>query len=285
MDTHDLANLIALAADDELTAEDRARLDAHLERHPEDRVRIERAQSARLAIARAVVNTTPATPAALADRIRAAIQVEAIDSEPLESLDVAGRIDDSQNVTSRRVRPFDFRSLRPSALAAGIILLISAAIVFSTFNTWLGDNDSPVSVAQRWLDLEGVMIETFGEDVLRPNLSEYGYTFQNGELKVPRPDHPFCHVTYEKRRQGANDHSRFVIFEVEPAHSKLIDGIAYRVVPAEPSKGDPVRYIWRDGETQYRVEVYDDVDRAHDIALYIGMPEGEPSLLEAGNDQ
>ncbi|MCC5787944.1 MAG: hypothetical protein JJU33_14720 [Phycisphaerales bacterium] len=62
-----MASVLRAAADDELSTEDRARLDAHLRKHPEDDARIEFER--RLRTHCAGVMQTPAAPAALREKI------------------------------------------------------------------------------------------------------------------------------------------------------------------------------------------------------------------------
>lgn len=105
--------LLRLAADDELTPDERARLEAHLGAHPDDRARIDAERALRARVG-ALLDRSPAAPASL----RASV----------ENI-LASASDDAPVVIRRTDQSFWRRSLTPFAIAAGLLLVVSASII------------------------------------------------------------------------------------------------------------------------------------------------------------
>ncbi len=131
-----IAALLRLAADDDLTPEQQARLDAYLAENPEDLARIDFDRQLRGACARAMSDVS--TPEGLADRVRAAIAEDA-QAEALSNLQP------QTTNTAFWSRARDWRTA-----AAAIILL---ALVLG--GAW---NLTRAPAPPAWAELAGLMV-------------------------------------------------------------------------------------------------------------------------------
>ncbi|MFG0275682.1 MAG: anti-sigma factor family protein [Phycisphaerales bacterium] len=104
--------LLRLGADDELTAPERERLAAHLRAHPEDAARLDTERAIRARVGQ-TLERSPAAPADLRDRVASILRGDA----------------DEAPVIRRTDRSFWRRSLAPLAIAASLLLVVSASIV------------------------------------------------------------------------------------------------------------------------------------------------------------
>ncbi|MEM9064961.1 MAG: hypothetical protein AAGB51_05670 [Planctomycetota bacterium] len=83
-----LAALLRAAADDELTAEQRVRLDAHLAAHPEDADRVAFERELRQAVSRVIADATPSVSDRLRERVRAiAAEARGEDSQAVSGVE------------------------------------------------------------------------------------------------------------------------------------------------------------------------------------------------------
>lgn len=119
----DISVLLRLAADGELTAEQSARLEAHLAAHPEDAARVAFERSLRGACARCMGGTAPA---GLRDRVQAALAERAEpESAAPAAVHVAGRISPPPARTRRR-GTLTNRILN----AAAVVVVAGLAVLF-----------------------------------------------------------------------------------------------------------------------------------------------------------
>lgn len=149
-----MAALLRLAADGELTPEERRIVDAHLREHPEDRARVAFEQSLRQRVATLMSRDVP-DAAPLRESIVAAMRQE---SEAPAAPAPATRSDDGANEVIRRTdRSFWRRSLAPIAVAAGVLLAASATIIVR--------QAVMQTAAPTWLDrAQGAEVARFVED-------------------------------------------------------------------------------------------------------------------------
>ena len=126
-----IASLLRAAADDELSTEDRARLDAHLRKHPEDDARIEFERRLRTHCAGAM--QTPPAPAALREKILAiAASAGELSGESGRDTNddvLADRIAERSRIA--RATHFGGRSRALVGAAAAVLLLVAGYSLFS----------------------------------------------------------------------------------------------------------------------------------------------------------
>jgi len=113
-DALSIGALLRLAADDELTADEADRLERHLREHPEDRARIDSERGLRAHVARFGARA-PAASSDLRERIAGILAGEAEEADA--------------PVIRRTDRSFWQRSLAPLAIAASLLLVVSASLV------------------------------------------------------------------------------------------------------------------------------------------------------------
>jgi len=149
-----MAALLRLAADGELTPEERRRVDAHLSQHPEDRARVAFEQSLRDRVATLMSRDVP-DAAPLRESIVAAMRQES--ETPAAPVQAARSDDDATRVIRRTDRSFWRRSLTPIAIAAGILLAATATIIVRQAMVQ--------TAAPTWLDrAQGAEVARFVED-------------------------------------------------------------------------------------------------------------------------
>ncbi|GAB5497509.1 MAG: hypothetical protein Phyf2KO_25890 [Phycisphaerales bacterium] len=126
----DLAALLRAGADDELSAHDERRLEAHLETNPEDVARLDAERQLRQALARSMsVDSGETAPAGLRDRIASAMAAVEFDDQPEESI--------PESLAAETRSPEFWSGTRGKftmAAAAAFLLVASAAIVFQQFS-------------------------------------------------------------------------------------------------------------------------------------------------------
>lgn len=125
----DLAALLRAGADDELSAHDERRLEAHLETNPEDVARLDAERQLRQALARSMsTNSGETAPAGLRERIASAMAAVELDGQPEESI--------PESLAAETRSPEFWSGTRGKytmAAAAMFLLVASAAIVFQQF--------------------------------------------------------------------------------------------------------------------------------------------------------
>lgn len=288
----DLANLLRIAADDELTAEQSDRLRAHLALHPEDEAFVEFERRLRAAVGR--VMGKDQAPASLRLAVRASFE-PASQALPFGS---------AAAPWAGRRRPFV-----PSGLAAGFLLLIGAAVVLSIaaprdWFDWRRPVHIPIGVegslgfpgehlrcatdehyARSKLSLQSLdEVRAHLSDDLRwnvpvPDLSSFGYRFLNaGDCSVIGRGSDLIHLRF-----GSD--ADVVSVWIERSHPSdlthsagLREGLAYRVVPVDRGMTrdlDKAYYAWRRGEYVLRLVPASAV-QSREMAVAIGMPDVAP---------
>lgn len=127
--------LLRLAADDELTADEADRLERHLREHPEDRARIDAERGLRARVGQLGAQA-PAPSSDLRERVAGILAGDASEADA--------------PVIRRTDRSFWQRSLAPLAIAASLLLVVSASLII---------RQAAVSTSGAW------MSETFGAEV------------------------------------------------------------------------------------------------------------------------
>jgi len=280
---------IRRAADDEVSASLAARVAEAAGEDEAVRGAIEFERSLRSAIGRVMTSDeASAAPADLAERIRAELRAAPETAAP------APTGSDAPETTAPA--PLPLRSRRrpvvPSALAAGLALLITAALAA----TLLLDGragfepagpDKPVIWAEL-PDFRESVARTFGDAIEIPDLHAAGYVFERGKIvSVPGPvrgtERPVAHIRYRvedgdgrgatlfvQRRTGRNG-------ETSWTHD-LLAGVPYEIRaggPADP--GDPISFAWVRNGLLYILDLDDRAD-ALEVAHAAGLPAGEPRL-------
>lgn len=289
MNPAETTNLLRLAADEELTAEQAIALEAHLAAHPEDREFVEFEHRLRSAVGRVMGEVT--APAEL----RAAVQAQI--AAPPRSLRLAGQ-----------AAPTPRRWFVPSGLAAGFLLLVGVAVVIgvmgrSDWFDWFRSTQinissggaslgfpiqeherciTDASYARRKFTLhtQAALVEHLAKDlhwdVAIPDLSPFGFAFEDaGNCSIGGGSVESVHLRYAKdsitvsvwiERSRPSDLTHSAGFE---------EGHAYFVTPTNRQAmpdGQSAYYAWRSGDFVYRI-VPASVGESREMAVSIGMPD------------
>lgn len=301
MSPSETANLLRMAADGELTAEQLQALRAHLAANPEDRAFVEFERQLRAAIGR-VMGEASAPPQVRA-RVESALHqagaplrlVGSRAEEPLVGGPARGR---------RRI-------FVPSGLAAGFLLLVGAAVVIGVLGKadwfdWgtlrpipVGNNGgtlgfpieehrrcaSDFEYAQRKFtihgesDLRSHLADKLQWDVNAPDLATFGFALQDaGECSAGSGSVQAVHIRYSNGQTALSvwiEHS----LPSELTHSAdLQEDHAYLVTPTNRNSAPDeasAYYAWRVGDFVYRL-VPASAPKAREMAVASGMPDVQP---------
>lgn len=300
MSPSEITNLLRIAADDELTAEQSQSLEAHLAAHPEDHEFVAFERRLRAAVGR--VMGAAVAPAALRSRLEAELHA------PTESLRLAGtasmRPQAPAAAGSRRI-------LMPSGLAAGFLLLVGVAVVIgvtghSDWFDWFSPNQIQISskggalgfpvqehqlcakdelYAQRKFtlhsesELRAHISNDLQWDVAVPDLSPFGFTLHDaGDCRAGGGSADSIHIRY------VNDSTTVSVWiehslPSELTHSAgLEEGHAYYITPTNVQSvkdESNAYYAWRHGEFVFKL-VPASAAESRKLAVSIGMPDVTP---------
>jgi anti-sigma factor RsiW len=294
MSQETLANLIRLAADDELSDQQQAELDALRSDHPEVAESVAFQRSLRVAVGRSMGGPGMTAPAGLEGRIRKALAAE----EHRQAMEANGPFNFIRTLGRRQV---------PNSIAAGFLLLLGAAVVMSLLGLPRGNqgfgpamNGLQVESGLEFPAIEHVKCtsnRTYAEqkltlhqldeverhftdelkwDVAVPDLTSIGYTFFDaGPCTLNGRSVESVHLRYQ------NEESIVSVWVERAPRSDLthvagfVDGHAYMVMPSvNPGavESGPSYFAWRRGDFVYRL-VPSSVDDARAIAMTVGMPD------------
>ncbi len=295
MSPSEIADLLRVAADDQLTEQQAQSLHAHLAAHPEDHEFIAFERRLRAAVGR--VMGQPAAPADLRARIEAELY-----APPHRFAGAAAPL--SRPFTTRRPR----RLFVPSGLAAGFLLLVGVAVGIgvvshSDWFDWFRPAQIPISdeggslgfpvqehelcakddlYARRKFtlhseaELHAHLSNDLHWDVSVPDLSPFGFALRDaGDCDAGGGSADSIHMRYTNDSTTVSvwiEHS----LPSELTHSAgLEEGHAYYVTPTNRQlvQDESIAYYaWRVGEFVYRI-VPASVTDSHAMAVSIGMPD------------
>ncbi len=304
MNPAETTNLLRLAADEELTAEQAIALEAHLAAHPEDLEFVAFERRLRAAVGRAMGDVAVPT------ELRAAVQAQL--SAPAHSLRLAGDVAPAASAvgagSSRR------RWFVPSGLAAGFLLLVGVAVVIgvmgrSDWFDWFrspqinisnegGSLGFPIQEHQRCITdasyarrkftihtqdaLARHLAKDLRWDVTIPDLSPFGYVFEDaGNCNVGGGSVESVHLRY------VNDSTTVSVWIERSRPSDLThsatfeEGHAYFVTPTDRRAlpdGQSAYYAWRSGDFVYRI-VPGSAGESRAMAVSVGMPDVTPEQI------
>ncbi len=294
MNLSETTNLLRRAADEELTSEEVQALESHLAAHPQDREFIAFERRLRGAVGRVMGDVSAPQD------VRAAVQAQA--AQP--ALRLAGTAASAPGALRAAPR----RLLAPSGLAAGVVLLVGAAVVIglsgradwfdwfrapqidiSSEDGSLGfpidehrrcESDATYAQKKFTLHSREQLRQHFADElhwnVSLPDLGAFGYEFaEAGNCSVGRGTVDSVHLRYTN---GPSTLSVWIEQSMpsDLTHSAaIVEGHAYLVTPtnreaARDAKG--AYYAWRDCDFVYRL-VPASVDQAREMAVAIGMPD------------
>ncbi len=270
------AALLRAAADGELSAADQARLNAHLESHPQDHSRIAFEKGLRSCCCRGMTGPEYACPKALRDRVTAQVAGEIAGETAAETADQPAVISPAAaRSTSFWATPRSKQVF--GAIAAALVLFVGAAFVinltrYSTNVPTQGEFAQVVSfVASEHKecdfnpdrtrkftilsieDAPKALAGIIGSEPTIPDLEAAGLVFKGaGRCGVPEGGKS-AHLRFEMPDPDGGQPQRLSLFvqHVEANTPELDENVAYLITPKEGAPHGMVVYAWRKSDVVY----------------------------------
>lgn len=275
-----VAALLRCAADNELTAEQRAQLDTHLARHPQDQGRIEHEQQLRRACSR-VMGSSEQCPAALRSTLQAmcARSGTALDVDAHSSAQRAGGrqgfeadVLTTQIRTQTRQRSFWSGMARGLAIAAALAMALTLAFQVGRTSVTLQADGSEVLLAARATEyvarehgrcrplddpsLSAKFTETSAEQLPAAFKSVLGTSMSLSDLitqaetvrfidagKCGVPGGKSLHMRLSSLTDG-QEHTASLFIQEYTGKLHLAEGVSYHMAGGQ-DMDKPCVYVWR----------------------------------------